>query len=354
MIIRESVMKILINEGRLEDAKAKYPGKEAGIDDLSKNDPSGNNKYLGWMAKMVFEQGSIPKHVMEAITYFRANNVRFEQKDINQYKTLKDLLNAIDVSKSKISKKEVREAGVEKVYEDETITVVHPKTHAASCAYGSNTRWCVTMKDEPSFFRTYSQSGPLFFFIDKRRLPNEPKLPRENYWKVALYYNLGSGVNPINKIQNMDKQSFMNAFGQFIKTTLEYRLEFFNVKDTKITLKTAIKYVPSIQRAMPKIEEYMMKQASKFYDIMDVWIRNANIETYGRQIPGMSKQLVELINLLDPDFDLKEFEKSIASRDWEGITKSKMVKQGPKPSLKWYDVELDKKMDAERRKGGKV
>jgi hypothetical protein len=35
----------------------------------------------------------------------------------------------------------------EKLFEDKTILALKPLTHKASCKYGSDTKWCVTMRD---------------------------------------------------------------------------------------------------------------------------------------------------------------------------------------------------------------
>ncbi len=390
MIIKSEVLYSVLTEGRLEDVKSKFPGREAGVDNLSKHDPSGNNKYLAWMCKMVFEQESVPKHVIDAVTYFHNNNVRFEQKDINQYKNLKQLLDAVEVAKSKVSKKEIKESGVEKIFENDNVMVLHPKTHAASCKYGSDTRWCVTMRHEPSYFRNYSGAGPLFFFIDKRRLENEPGLPRKRYWKVAAHYNvqrcnpisiastiIKGGVNAVNMKQINGKEHFLNNMENCLTGNRGgHFVQYYNSSDAYVTAKTVIKYIPDLPEISPKLTKYVLDELGRFYDSYKSWwdelvayekersewlrdksktdIITRSVET----IPQMGQQLIDMIKMLDPDVDVKAIEAYI-KKNWKDLADQKIKSIGGKveprrpatrePRLTWYDVDLDNKLDAERR-----
>ena len=381
MIIRGEVLFNVLTEGRLEDVKVKYPGHEAGIDNLPKHDPSGNNKYLAWMAKSVLDQGSSPKHVIDAINYFHTNVVRFEKKDINQYKTLQELLNAVEVAKAKVSKKEVKEQGVEKIYDDENVTVVHPKTHAASCKYGANTKWCVTMKNNPDYFRSYSSQGPLFFFMDKRRLPNEPGAPRQRYWKIAAHVNIAR-CNPINYLMQTirnkgTKESFMKIMKDCASRSAGI-VEFYNASDTYVTKKTVEKYMPNTPTIMTVILNYVMNEIGRFYDLYkqyddeirdyeiqrSEWLKHKNkpvkfVEA-ALEIPEMGKDLIYYIKMVDPEADITEIENLIKA-NWTEKAKEMASKvevlPEPKrpstkqPSLSWYDRELDQKLDNDRRNG---
>jgi hypothetical protein len=381
MIIRSETLYTVLTEGRLEDVKVKYPGHETGIDNLSKNDPSGNNKYLAWMVKLVLEQGAVPKHVIDAVNYFHNNVVRFEQKDLGQYKTLKELLDAVEKAKAKISKKELKETGVEKIYDDEIVTVVHPKTHASSCKYGANTKWCVTMKNNPDYFRSYSTQGPLFFFMDKRRLQNEPGAPRERYWKIAAHYNVAR-CNPLHYMsvdnrENKGKEWFIT---QMKTCFLANRVvEFYNASDAYVTRKTVEKYMPSTPAVMAAIDNYVIQEIGRFYDLYNTY--NNEIKEYEKlraawlkqknrpaeyidaamEIPEMGQELINLIKMLDPEADVSEIESTI-KKNWSMKAKEMVDKQGllpepnrPKngqqPRLNWYDQELDRKLDNDRRGG---
>src|SRR3990167_10101127 len=87
----------ILSEGRVEDAREKYP--KISDDDFKKivdGQPSGsNNKYLLWACKQV-DDGSPSENVVQAVTSFDTNRQRLEKKDINQYKDVSELLEAIE------------------------------------------------------------------------------------------------------------------------------------------------------------------------------------------------------------------------------------------------------------------
>jgi hypothetical protein len=117
----------LLAEGRLQDAKKKYPDHAEYIDAMSAKDPSGNNKYLMWMAKQFntdasnFSMSDEGKKIYvdtitDLVSKFHKSVQRLEKKDINQYKTLDELDDTLEklgaTSKEKRQKKkEVAQEG---------------------------------------------------------------------------------------------------------------------------------------------------------------------------------------------------------------------------------------------------
>jgi len=118
----------------------------------------------------------------ETLEYFHNLNVRGILKknnisnDINSYKTLpqlwaaiKNLINTDDesnLSNTEIEKL-VKSKEAEKVWETDNCYVYKVFTHRAACYYGKGTRWCTASKDDDTYFKQYSQQGPLFIIIDK-------------------------------------------------------------------------------------------------------------------------------------------------------------------------------------------
>jgi hypothetical protein len=99
------------------------------------------------------------------------NNLVDNPKDINQYTNPAFLEELIDVVDSRKTRKEIErelKSQAEKLYEDENVLVVMPKTYSASCYYGANTKWCTTNKDTSHYFRQYAQKGELYYFINKK------------------------------------------------------------------------------------------------------------------------------------------------------------------------------------------
>ena len=188
----------LLAEGRLEDAKEKYPEDAEYIDQLSKIDPSGNNKYLMWMAKQLDDHtrgmSNVGKETLveiltELIQSFHKNIQRLKQKDINQYKSLDDVEAAIEklgaTSKEKRQKKkEVAHEESRVVYESDKYFVVRPDTEEASCYYGRNTRWCISATESANYFEDYTMRGQVFYMVrDNYASDKDPNK------KLALVYD---------------------------------------------------------------------------------------------------------------------------------------------------------------------
>jgi len=109
------------------------------------------------------------------------NNLADNPKDINQYTNpafLEELMEVVDSRKTNKELERELKTQAEKLYEDDDVLVVKPKTYAASCYYGANTKWCTTNKQSSHYFRQYADKGDLYYFINKK-----------NGTKLALFVN---------------------------------------------------------------------------------------------------------------------------------------------------------------------
>jgi hypothetical protein len=190
----------LLAEGRLQDAKKKYPDHAEYIDAMSAKDPSGNNKYLMWMAKQfntdasnfsMSDQGKkiYVDTITDLVSKFHKSVQRLEKKDINQYETLDELDDTLEklgaTSKEKRQKKkEVAQEGSRIVYESDEYFVVRPETEEASCYYGQNTQWCISATESSNYFEDYTQRGKAFYMIR-----NNYKSDKDPNKRIALVYS---------------------------------------------------------------------------------------------------------------------------------------------------------------------
>ena len=147
-----------------------------------------NHKYLEWIAKNwdtsgPNEDGDVDnnlKEILLAVSKFDNESQRLEIKDLNQYRDIDQLFDALKKVGETARRTVDITDDVEKIYEDNRFVVVSPKTHTASCYYGAGTKWCTATKDSDSHFSTYKGNGELYYIIDKT-------LPTSNpYYKVAL------------------------------------------------------------------------------------------------------------------------------------------------------------------------
>jgi len=178
--------------------------------------------------------------ILNAETAFRndANNIYVapniegitrSPKDITQYENpqfIKKLMVIVDGRKSQREMAKEAKSQSDKIYEDDDVLVVSPKSHSASCYYGANTKWCTTQKDSSGYFDKYSKSGTLYYFLNKKTSN-----------KVALYRNQDESDNEVfdskDVRQDLDylRENFPNQIdliddlsgtGQFLKKIRQF------------------------------------------------------------------------------------------------------------------------------------
>ena len=173
-------------EGRKEDFLSKYRTKFK-PEDIKKifllsRDLSSNQKFLNFLGKVI-SSNNVDEDLVKskiAIEKFIKYQKNLEQKDINQYDSLKDIQDAIDKHENRIRRNVKEVDGADIVYEDDRFTVVTPKTHEASCYYGSGSKWCTAARSSDQHFMSYNRDGKLFYFLDKKASTNN------RFYKVAL------------------------------------------------------------------------------------------------------------------------------------------------------------------------
>ena len=190
-------LKVILIEGRVEDVLNKHfkgtPGgylEKIYYDEIvpGSAEINPNHKYLEWIARNwdtsgPNEEGEAEdnlKEILLAVSKFDNQSQRLELKDLNQYRDVDQLFDALKkVGETARRTVDITE-DVEKIYEDNRFVVVSPKTHNASCYYGAGTKWCTASKDTKSHFSSYKGSGELYYIIDKTLPTSSP------YYKVAL------------------------------------------------------------------------------------------------------------------------------------------------------------------------
>ena len=185
-------MGILLNEGRKEDLKKKYSTKfnEEDLDFILNISDLGdfNHKYTDFVLKHTDGDGELDtdelENTVELVKDFDKYQSQLPKKDIYQYVSLNELEKVISYLRNKSKDKE-EEKKVDKIYEDDKFLILKPQSEAASCKYGSNTKWCVTSRGSGHFGRYTSGRQQLYFIINKTNSTNK------NYSKIAIHFDDG-------------------------------------------------------------------------------------------------------------------------------------------------------------------
>jgi hypothetical protein len=141
-------------------------------------------------------------------------------KDINTFKTIRDLLDftdMLDVQQSKSQElKMIKSEGAEVVHNDDDCFIVIPKTYEAAKLYGANTRWCTTQQQ---YFDDYSKDGYLFVVITK-----------ENNEKYQFHFQSSQYMDAED--DSIDLVEFLEEYPVVRISILEYAIERVE-EDTK-------------------------------------------------------------------------------------------------------------------------
>ena len=198
---------------RLTKVQESYPKlHELGVvKQLAERDPSGNNKYLGWMAKRANEanedasQTLSVQQIVDAVAGFHKKQQRLQKKDLKQYKTINELAEAIKkAGKTKSEKKAEVVDGAHLLHKDERSLVYLVKTPEAAKALGRGTKWCITNKNT---FTQYTRDRGFVFVIDR----SESK-KISNWSKFALTFRDGRQMSTYRDTPSSLKDA-IRAFG---------------------------------------------------------------------------------------------------------------------------------------------
>ena len=225
----------LIQEGRVDDFKAKYSQK-FGTDNVNKILGAVPQKYLDWVGKnldMVNFEDNFSK-ISQALDKFQKVSTNLPITDLFQYKNLGQLLSALSEYEGKERRVVKQVEGGNVVYDDGRFFVVNPLTHDSSCYYGKGTKWC-TSADSDHQFNRYNQDGKLFYILD-RTAPSNNK-----FYKVALlqkfdgdktYYDAldatvnGGWIFGTNKLNEI-----LSSVDDYIKSTYPEQVKIYSDKE---------------------------------------------------------------------------------------------------------------------------
>jgi len=196
-----------------------------------------NQKFLTFLGKVIptenFDESlsKAEKVVEKFIKYQQA----LETRDINQFKSLEEIITAINNHENKVRRTVKSVDGADVVYEDDRFTVVTPQTHKASCYYGAGTKWCTASMNGTSHFDNYNVDGKLFYILDKKAKSND------KYYKVALLQKYDGDKTFYDAPDESFKDGWIlgtpeydeiqNAIDKYVNTNFQREINIFKDKE---------------------------------------------------------------------------------------------------------------------------
>jgi hypothetical protein len=233
-----------------------------------------------WTAETAFRNDMNNEYLVPNI-----EGIARSPKDINQYENpqfIKKLMNTIDSKKSQREIEREIKTQADKIYEDADVLVVRPKSHAASCYYGANTKWCTTQSGHSAYFDKYSRDGNLYYFLNKKT--ND---------KMALYRNESERLTEVYNSQDRNvsiedlRETFPNqnelidellGIGEFIKKLRDFSRGKASIKELEDSDSSIIEVIPADPRGQSKIifdfgdDDNFLKMLDLHDD--DIWFFN--------------------------------------------------------------------------------
>jgi hypothetical protein len=193
---------------------------------LIKIDPTLTRKYVGWMSKILINEKPDIDDLRNTIEEFNTflEKGKSKTKDINQFKSFKDLqaeVDNINQSGENKSNKEL-ESDYEVIIDNSDLLIITPHTHEASrklglsqfafrdCGDGTkDSSWCTTYKAPDHFNDYYYKNNVTFYYIKvkSQHMIEQLKEAFGNRWErmvvvaLAIFNN-----NKIDGYDGLDKQ----------------------------------------------------------------------------------------------------------------------------------------------------
>lgn len=206
-----------LNQGKLS---------QEDLENLIKADPTPQKKFVGWMSKVWINEkpnfDDLRNTVEEYNTFLDRGKIK--TKDINQFKTFKDLHSEVDnINKSgeAISTKDL-ESDYDVVVDNQDLYIASPHTHEASrklglskfafrsCSEGGkDSAWCTTYK-APDHFNSYYYSNNVTFYYVRVLSKSIMETLKEQFptrWKRLIVVALAVlGDGRVDGYDGSDKQ----------------------------------------------------------------------------------------------------------------------------------------------------
>jgi len=141
--------------------------------EMLSGDPTKNKKYLEWMCKRASEETRTNEYIIKLIKKFDQLVVKGAalEKDIHAYKTTEDLEKALEAPSARQALRAIKrekEKDTQKVFENDKVLIISPRTLEAMQKYGRGAKWCLTDKD---YWESYvlEDKTKIYILIDKTK-----------------------------------------------------------------------------------------------------------------------------------------------------------------------------------------
>ena len=128
-------------------------------------DPTPQKKYGEWLFNNLADSMDNDEDIRKYLEIF----IKYKDKhktDINSL-DFGEFVDLVDELKEGGDLKSAAKEGADKIIDNEDYSVFLIKSYEASCQYGRGAKWCVSMKDDKSYWKDYNRHSVFLFIIFK-------------------------------------------------------------------------------------------------------------------------------------------------------------------------------------------
>lgn len=283
-------------------------------------------KFLMWVGKN-FDSVNFDENfplLQQALNTFVRIGSNLPQTDLNEYKNVGQLIEAIKDYEGKARRDVKKVEGGNVVYEDPRFFVVNPLNHQSSCYYGKGTKWC-TAADSDYQFSQYNQDGKIIYILDKTKPTNDP------YYKIALlqkfdgnrtfYDAKDESIQNISEILGKEEfEKISNSINEYLESEFADQLKIWRDKEAAKKERERIERL-KIQRILHQREEEAQErrlegewtldencpeEGLKAHALLDWLVDNNDVDVWTKEERDEVIRLQNEIERLQSEYDNSE------------------------------------------------
>jgi hypothetical protein len=283
-------------------------------------------KFLMWVGKN-FDSVNFDENfplLQQALNTFVRIGSNLPQTDLNEYKNVGQLIEAIKDYEGKARRDVKKVEGGNVVYEDPRFFVVNPLNHQSSCYYGKGTKWC-TAADSDYQFSQYNQDGKIIYILDKTKPTNDP------YYKIALLQKFDGNrtfydakdetIQNISEILGKEEfEKISNSINEYLESEFADQLKIWRDKEAAKKERERIERL-KIQRILHQREEEAQErrlegewtldencpeEGLKAHALLDWLVDNNDVDVWTKEERDEVIRLQNEIERLQSEYDNSE------------------------------------------------
>ena len=246
-------------------------------------DPSGNQKYALWVAKIlnnsahetvkhVKKEGFAVADYLDSVKaginsvvqsikqnlalYHKLTQRNLIEKDINKFSSAPDWAHTIYRANKELEEKERMKAIAKQaksetdvLQDDEDYMIVRPRSKEGSCYFGQGTKWCISATQSQNYFDSYTGEGKGFYFVFFHHLPQ-----KDTAKKLALVYEPGYDRDEPSEVYNVtDDEVQIHGLRDAVESNLLMKGFWDSLPDKKKVKKILAKKPEEVEDIATKI-----------------------------------------------------------------------------------------------------